>query len=169
MNLGRLAILEDTDILLLDRPPATWTSTLPVAGYIRSFHGTVVTISHDRYSWTAPSPGSSEIRTGKVEFTAGITAYAVRRNAATGSGWLVRKEQAKIAQLWRRRRSNCGSGLGMDKGRAISMEGASSGCGPPPNHQGAEDGRPVLSGFPRTRCWASERVQVLRITRTAPS
>ena len=50
VNLGRL-ILEDTDILLLDEPTnhLDLQATEWLEDYIRSFRGTVVTISHDRY------------------------------------------------------------------------------------------------------------------------
>ena len=49
VNLGRL-ILEDTDILLLDEPTnhLDLHATEWLEEYIRGFHGTVVTISHDR-------------------------------------------------------------------------------------------------------------------------
>ena len=50
VNLGRL-ILEDTDILLLDEPTnhLDLRSVEWLEGYINSFKGTVLMISHDRY------------------------------------------------------------------------------------------------------------------------
>ena len=50
VNLGRL-ILEDTDVLLLDEPTnhLDLQATEWLEDYLRTFRGTVVTISHDRY------------------------------------------------------------------------------------------------------------------------
>ncbi|MFQ9053430.1 MAG: ATP-binding cassette domain-containing protein [Oscillospiraceae bacterium] len=87
VNLGRL-ILEDTDILLLDEPTnhLDLQATEWLEDYIRSFRGTVVTISHDRYFWTAPSPASSKFWTARRSFTAGTTAFMpLKRSAAIRS------------------------------------------------------------------------------------
>ena len=84
VNLGRL-ILEDTDILLLDEPTnhLDLHATEWLEEYIRSFHGTVVTISHDRYFLDRTVTRVIEIQDGKAEFYSGN--YR-RRNAATRSG-----------------------------------------------------------------------------------
>ena len=87
VNLGRL-ILEDTDILLLDEPTnhLDLQATEWLEDYIRSFRGTVVTISHDRYFLTAPSPASLKFWTARRSFTAGTTAFMpLKRSAAIRS------------------------------------------------------------------------------------
>ena len=95
VNLGRL-ILEDTDILLLDEPTnhLDLQATEWLEEYVRGFHGTVVTISHDRYFLDRTVTRIVEIENGKAEF------YAIekeRRYQERMKQYL--KEQAKIAQL----------------------------------------------------------------------
>ena len=128
VNLGRL-ILEDTDILLLDEPTnhLDLHATEWLEEYIRSFKGTVVAISHDRYFLDRIVTRVIEIADGKAEFYSGnYSFYAVekeRRYQERMKQYL--KEQAKIEQfekaadqlrLW--------AFQGMDKTyrRAISME-----------------------------------------------
>ena len=87
VNLGRL-ILEDTDILLLDEPTnhLDLQATEWLEEYIRSFRGTVVTISHDRYFLDRTVTRIIEILDGKAEFTAATTAFMpLKRSAATRS------------------------------------------------------------------------------------
>ena len=128
VNLGRL-ILEDTDILLLDEPTnhLDLQATEWLEEYIRSFRGTVVTISHDRYFLDRTVTRSIEVLDGKAEFYSGNSSfYAIekeRRYQERMKQYL--KEQAKIEQL-----ENAAEQLrmfafkGMDKTyrRAISME-----------------------------------------------
>ncbi len=102
VNLGRL-ILEDTDILLLDEPTnhLDMQATEWLEEYIRSFHGTVVTISHDRYFLDRTVNRVIEIADGKAEFYSGnYSFYAIekeRRYQERMKQYL--KEQAKIDQL----------------------------------------------------------------------
>ncbi len=81
VNLGRL-ILEDTDILLLDEPTnhLDLHATEWLEEYIRSFRGTVVTISHDRYFLDRIVGRVIEIQDGKAEFYSGnYSFYAVEK------------------------------------------------------------------------------------------
>ena len=102
VNLGRL-ILEDTDILLLDEPTnhLDLQATEWLEEYVRDFHGTVVTISHDRYFLDRTVTRIVEIENGKAEFYSGnYSFYAIekeRRYQERMKQYL--KEQAKIAQL----------------------------------------------------------------------
>ena len=102
VNLGRL-ILEDTDILLLDEPTnhLDLRATEWLEEYIRSFRGTVVTISHDRYFLDRTVTRIIEILDGKAEFYSGnYSFYAIekeRRYQERMKQYL--KEQAKIQQL----------------------------------------------------------------------
>lgn len=102
VNLGRL-ILEDTDILLLDEPTnhLDMQATEWLEEYIRKFHGTVVTISHDRYFLDRTVTRIIEILDGKAEFYSGnYSFYAIekeRRYQERMKQYL--KEQAKIEQL----------------------------------------------------------------------
>ncbi|MDO4811697.1 MAG: ABC-F family ATP-binding cassette domain-containing protein [Eubacteriales bacterium] len=128
VNLGRL-ILEDTDILLLDEPTnhLDLQATEWLEEYIRTFHGTVVTISHDRYFLDRTVTRIIEVQDGKAEFYSGnYSFYAIekeRRYQERMKQYL--KEQAKIQQL-----ESAAEQLrmfafkGMDKTyrRAISME-----------------------------------------------
>ena len=102
VNLGRL-ILEDTDILLLDEPTnhLDLQATEWLEEYLRKFHGTVVTISHDRYFLDRTVSRVIEVTDGKAEFYSGnYSFYAVekeRRYQERMKQYL--KEQAKIQQL----------------------------------------------------------------------
>ena len=128
VNLGRL-ILEDTDILLLDEPTnhVDLHATEWLEEYIRSFKGTVVAISHDRYFLDRIVTRVIEIADGKAEFYSGnYSFYAVekeRRYQEKMKQYL--KEQAKIEQLEKAAdQLRLWAFQGMDKTyrRAISME-----------------------------------------------
>ena len=83
VNLGRL-ILEDTDILLLDEPTnhLDLQATEWLEEYIRTFRGTVVTISHDRYFLDRTVTRIIEVLDGKAEFYSGnYSFYAVEKGA----------------------------------------------------------------------------------------
>ncbi len=128
VNLGRL-ILEDTDILLLDEPTnhLDLQATEWLEEYIRSFRGTVVTISHDRYFLDRTVTRIIEVLDGKAEFYSGnYSFYAIekeRRYQEQMKQFL--KEQAKIEQLEKaaeQLRMFAFKGLDKTYRRAISME-----------------------------------------------
>ena len=128
VNLGRL-ILEDTDILLLDEPTnhLDLHATEWLEEYIRGFHGTVVTISHDRYFLDRTVTRVIEIQDGKAEFYSGnYSFYAVEKERRYQERMKqYEKEQAKIAQLEKAAEQlRVWAFMGMDKTyrRAISME-----------------------------------------------
>ena len=128
VNLGRL-ILEDTDILLLDEPTnhLDLHATEWLEEYIRSFHGTVVTISHDRYFLDRTVTRVIEIQDGKAEFYSGnYSFYAVEKERRYQERMKqYEKEQAKIQQLEKAAEQlRVWAFMGMDKTyrRAISME-----------------------------------------------
>ena len=128
VNLGRL-ILEDTDVLLLDEPTnhLDLHATEWLEEYIRSFHGTVVTISHDRYFLDRTVTRVIEIQDGKAEFYSGnYSFYAVEKERRYQERMKqYEKEQAKIAQLEKAAEQlRVWAFMGMDKTyrRAISME-----------------------------------------------
>ncbi|MCI2058240.1 MAG: ABC-F family ATP-binding cassette domain-containing protein [Oscillibacter sp.] len=102
VNLGRL-ILEDTDILLLDEPTnhLDLHATEWLEEYIRTFQGTVVVISHDRYFLDRVVTRIIEIQDGKAEFYSGnYSFYAVEKERRFQERMKqYQKEQAKIAQL----------------------------------------------------------------------
>ena len=102
VNLGRL-ILEDTDILLLDEPTnhLDLHATEWLEEYIRSFHGTVVTISHDRYFLDRVVTRIIELHDGKAEFYSGNYSFYVQEKQARFDLQLKQyeKEQAKLGQL----------------------------------------------------------------------
>ena len=128
VNLGRL-ILEDTDILLLDEPTnhLDLHATEWLEEYIRSFRGTVVAISHDRYFLDRVVTRVIEIQDGKAEFYSGnYSFYAVEKERRYQERMKqYQKEQAKIAQLEKSAEQlRLWAFQGMDKTyrRAISME-----------------------------------------------
>jgi len=128
VNLGRL-ILEDTDILLLDEPTnhLDLQATEWLEEYIRSFRGTVVTISHDRYFLDRTVTRIIEVLDGKAEFYSGnYSFYAIekeRRYQEQMKQYL--KQEAKIEQLEKaaeQLRMFAFKGLDKTYRRAISME-----------------------------------------------
>ncbi len=128
VNLGRL-ILEDTDILLLDEPTnhLDLHATEWLEEYVRSFQGTVVTISHDRYFLDRIVTRVIEIQDGKAEFYSGnYSFYAVEKERRFQERMKqYEKEQAKIQQLEKAAEQlRVWAFQGMDKTyrRAISME-----------------------------------------------
>ena len=128
VNLGRL-ILEDTDILLLDEPTnhLDLHATEWLEEYIRSFRGTVVTISHDRYFLDRIVTRVIEVLDGKAEFYSGnYSFYAVEKERRFQERMKqYEREQAKIQQLEKAAEQlRMWAFQGMDKTyrRAISME-----------------------------------------------
>ena len=102
VNLGRL-ILEDTDILLLDEPTnhLDLQATEWLEEYLKSFHGTVLTISHDRYFLDRTVKRIIEIVDGKAAFYSGNYSFYYIEKERRYQEQLKQyeKEQAKIAQL----------------------------------------------------------------------
>ncbi len=102
VNLGRL-ILEDTDILLLDEPTnhLDLQATEWLEEYLKSFHGTVLTISHDRYFLDRTVTRIIEIVDGKAAFYSGNYSFYYIEKERRYQEQLKQyeKEQAKIAQL----------------------------------------------------------------------
>ena len=128
VNLGRL-ILEDTDILLLDEPTnhLDLHATEWLEEYIRSFRGTVVVISHDRYFLDRIVTRVIEVLDGKAEFYSGnYSFYAVEKERRYQERMKqYEKEQAKIQQLEKAAEQlRMWASQGMDKTyrRATSME-----------------------------------------------
>ena len=102
VNLGRL-ILEDTDILLLDEPTnhLDLHATEWLEEYIRTFHGTVLAISHDRYFLDRTVRRVIEIENGKCLFYSGnYSFYAVEKERRYQEQLKqYQREQAEIDRL----------------------------------------------------------------------
>jgi len=102
VNLARL-LLEKTEILLLDEP----TNHLDLRnvewleGYINSFKGTVLTISHDRYFLDKVADRVIEIVDGHVEFYSGNYSFYIEEKQARFDLQMKQyeQEQAKLKQL----------------------------------------------------------------------
>ena len=102
VNLARL-LLEETDILLLDEP----TNHLDLRnvewleGYINSFKGTVLTISHDRYFLDRVADRVIEITDGHAEFYSGNYSFYIEEKQSRFNLQLKQyeQEQAKLKQL----------------------------------------------------------------------
>ena len=102
VNLARL-LLEKTEILLLDEP----TNHLDLRnvewleGYINSFKGTVLTISHDRYFLDRVADRVIEIVDGHVEFYSGNYSFYIEEKQARFDLQMkhYEQEQAKLKQL----------------------------------------------------------------------
>ncbi len=102
VNLARL-LLEKTDILLLDEPTnhLDLRSVEWLEGYINSFKGTVLTISHDRYFLDKVADRVIEIVEGHAEHYSGNYSFYIEEKQARFNLQLKQyeQEQAKLKQL----------------------------------------------------------------------
>ena len=102
VNLARL-LLEKTDILLLDEPTnhLDLRSVEWLEGYINSFKGTVLAISHDRYFLDTIAQRVIEIVDGHAEFYSGNYSFYIEEKQARFNLQLKQyeQEQAKLKQL----------------------------------------------------------------------
>ncbi len=102
VNLGRL-LLEKTDILLLDEPTnhLDLRSVEWLEGYINSFKGTVLAISHDRYFIDRIADRVIEITDGHAEFYSGNYSFYMDEKQARFDLQMKQyeQEQAKLKQL----------------------------------------------------------------------
>ena len=102
VNLARL-LLENTDILLLDEPTnhLDLNSVEWLEGYIKSFKGTVLAISHDRYFIDQIAERVIEITDGHGEFYSGNYSFYMDEKQARFDLQLKQyeQEQAKLKQL----------------------------------------------------------------------
>ena len=102
MNLARL-LLEKTDILLLDEPTnhLDLHSVEWLEGYIKTFKGTVLAISHDRYFIDQIAQRVIEITEGHAEFYSGNYSFYMDEKQARFDLQLKQyeQEQAKLKQL----------------------------------------------------------------------
>jgi ATPase subunit of ABC transporter with duplicated ATPase domains len=102
VNLARL-LLEKTDILLLDEPTnhLDLRSVEWLEGYINSFKGTVLMISHDRYFLDTVAQRVIEITDGHGEFYSGNYSFFIEEKQARFNLQLKQyeQEQAKLKQL----------------------------------------------------------------------
>ena len=102
VNLARL-LLEKTDILLLDEPTnhLDLRSVEWLEGYINSFKGTVLTISHDRFFLDRVADRVIEIVDGHAEFYSGNYSFYIEEKQARFNLQLKQyeQEQAKLKQL----------------------------------------------------------------------
>ncbi len=102
VNLARL-LLEKTDILLLDEPTnhLDLRSVEWLEGYINTFKGTVLTISHDRYFLDRVADRVIEIADGHAEFYSGNYSFYIEEKQARFDLQMkqYQQEQAKLKQL----------------------------------------------------------------------
>ena len=102
VNLARL-LLEKTDILLLDEPTnhLDLNSVEWLEGYINTFKGTVLAISHDRYFIDQVADRVIEISEGHAEFYSGNYSFYMDEKQARFDLQLKQyeQEQAKLKQL----------------------------------------------------------------------
>ena len=102
VNLARL-LLEKTDILLLDEPTnhLDLTSGEWLEGYINTFKGTVLAISHDRYFIDRIAKRVIEIVDGHAEFYSGNYSFYMDEKQARFDLQMKQyeQEQAKLKQL----------------------------------------------------------------------
>ena len=102
INIARL-LLEKTDILLLDEPTnhLDLNSVEWLESYIKSFKGTVLIISHDRYFIDQVAQRVIEITDGHAEFYTGNYSFYMEEKQARFDLQLKQyeQEQAKLKQL----------------------------------------------------------------------
>ncbi|MBR4290905.1 MAG: ABC-F family ATP-binding cassette domain-containing protein [Oscillospiraceae bacterium] len=102
VNLARL-LLEKTDILLLDEPTnhLDLRSVEWLEGYINTFKGTVLAISHDRYFIDQVADRVIEIVDGHAEFYSGNYSFYMDEKQARFDLQMKQyeQEQAKLKQL----------------------------------------------------------------------
>ncbi len=102
VNLARL-LLEKTDILLLDEPTnhLDLRSVEWLEGYINTFKGTVLAISHDRYFLDRVADRVIEITDGHAELYSGNYSFYIEEKQARFNLQLKQyeQEQAKLKQL----------------------------------------------------------------------
>ena len=102
VNLARL-LLEKTDILLLDEPTnhLDLKSVEWLEGYIKTFKGTVLVISHDRYFIDQVAQRVIEIVDGHAEFYSGNYSFYMDEKQARFDLQMKQyeQEQAKLKQL----------------------------------------------------------------------
>ena len=102
VNLARL-LLEKTDILLLDEPTnhLDLRSVEWLEGYINTFKGTVLAISHDRFFLDRIAHRVIEIVDGHAEFYSGNYSFYIEEKQARFNLQLKQyeQEQAKLKQL----------------------------------------------------------------------
>ena len=102
VNLARL-LLEKTDILLLDEPTnhLDLNSVEWLEGYINTFKGTVLAISHDRYFIDQVADRVIEIADGHAEFYSGNYSFYMDEKQARFDLQMKQyeQEQAKLKQL----------------------------------------------------------------------
>ncbi len=102
VNLARL-LLEKTDILLLDEPTnhLDLRSVEWLEGYINTFKGTVLAISHDRYFIDRVADRVIEITEGHAEFYSGNYSFYMDEKQARFDLQMKQyeQEQAKLKQL----------------------------------------------------------------------
>ena len=102
VNLARL-LLEKTDILLLDEPTnhLDLNSVEWLEGYIHTFKGTVLAISHDRYFIDQVADRVIEISDGHAEFYSGNYSFYMDEKQARFNLQMKQyeQEQAKLKQL----------------------------------------------------------------------
>ena len=102
VNLARL-LLEKTDILLLDEPTnhLDLSSVEWLESYIKSFKGTVLTISHDRYFLDQVAQRVIEIVDGHAEFYSGNYSFYMDEKQARFDLQMKQyeQEQAKLKPL----------------------------------------------------------------------
>lgn len=102
INLARL-ILVDTEILLLDEPTnhLDLNATVWLEEYIRTYKGTVLIISHDRYFLDRTISRVVELKGGKAEFYSGnYSFYAVEKEKRELEQLRqYKKEQAELQRL----------------------------------------------------------------------